>query len=52
MRGVVVHEQLCRWYDEGRISLATSHTFPLEQFQEAMQVVLERRSLGKVVLTL
>lgn len=44
--------QLCQWYDEGRISLATSHTFPLEQFQEAMQVVLERRSLGRVVLTL
>lgn len=44
--------QLCQWYGEGRISLATSHTFPLEQFQEAMQVVLERRSQGRVVLTL
>lgn len=41
---------LCQWYDAGRISLATSHTFPLEQFQEAMQVVLQRRSLGRVVL--
>ncbi len=45
-------EQLCQWYAEGRISLATSHTFPLEQFQEAMQVVLERRSQGRVVITL
>ncbi|ETX01133.1 MAG: hypothetical protein ETSY1_08565 [Candidatus Entotheonella factor] len=42
--------QLCQWYGEGRISLATSHTFPLEQFQDAMQVVLERRSLGRVVV--
>ncbi len=42
--------QLCQWYNEGRISLATSHTFPLEQFLEAMQVVLQRRSLGRVVL--
>jgi NADPH2:quinone reductase len=43
-------QQLCQWYQEGRISLATSHTFPLEQFQDAMQVVLERRSLGRVVV--
>ena len=42
--------QLSQWYDEGRISLATSHSFPLEQFQEAMRVVLQRRSLGRVVL--
>ena len=35
---------------EARISLATSHTFPLERFQEAMQVVLQRRSLGRVVV--
>jgi NADPH2:quinone reductase len=41
---------LCQWYNAGRISLATSHTFPLEQFQEAMQVVVQRRSLGRVVL--
>jgi NADPH2:quinone reductase len=43
-------KQLCQWYQEGRISLATSHAFPLEQFQDAMQVVLERRSLGRVVV--
>ena len=48
LRGDV--EQLCQWYTEGRISLATSHRFPLEQFQDAMQVVLQRRSLGRVVV--
>ena len=42
--------QLCQWYDAGRISLATSHTFPLDQFQDAMQVVIPRQSLRRVVL--
>jgi NADPH2:quinone reductase len=43
--------QLARWYSEGRISLTTSHTFELAQFQEAMQVVLGRASIGRVALT-
>lgn len=42
--------RLCHWYTEGRISLATSHTFPLDQFQAAMRVVTQRHSLGRVVL--
>ena len=42
--------QLCQWYGEGRISLAFSHLLPLAQFQEAMHIVLERRSLGRVLL--
>ncbi len=48
LQGMVA--QLCQWYDAGRISLATSHTFPLDQFQDAMQVVIQRQSLGRVVL--
>lgn len=42
--------QMCQWYAEGRISLATSHTFPLDQFQDAMKVVTQRHSLGRVAL--
>lgn len=45
-------EQLCQWYDEGNISLTTSYTFPLEQFQEAMQAVRQRRSIGRVAVVM
>ncbi len=43
-------EQLCRWYEEGKIHPHISHRFPLEQFQDAMAVVLGRKSIGRVAL--
>jgi NADPH2:quinone reductase len=43
-------ERLCHWYVEGKIRPHISHRFPLEQFQEAMTTVLERRSIGRVAL--
>jgi len=42
--------RLGTWYEQGRIKLRTSHRFPLEQFQEAMRVVLGRESIGRVAL--
>jgi len=45
-------QQLCQWFEEGKISLRTSHTFPLEQFQDAMRMVLQRRSIGRVALVM
>lgn len=45
-------DDLCRWYDAGTISLTTSHTFELADFQAAMKTVRERRSIGRVALTI
>jgi NADPH2:quinone reductase len=43
-------EQLCQWYAQGKIRPTISHRFPLERFVEAMTVVMERRSIGRVAL--
>ena len=45
-------DELCDWYSQGQISLTTSHSFDLADFQAAMRVVLERRSIGRVALTM
>jgi NADPH2:quinone reductase len=42
--------QMFRWYEEGRLHPMTSHRFPLRDFRQAMETVLARRSMGKVVL--
>ena len=43
---------LLNWLKEGRIKTNISHSFPLEQVAEAMQVVSNRQVQGKVVLTI
>lgn len=43
-------EQLFAWYRQGRVTPAIGHRFPLAEAAEAMQVVFERRALGKVVI--
>ena len=43
--------ELFRWYAEGSIRPHTSMTFPLEQATDALRALKERRSTGKVVLT-
>jgi NADPH2:quinone reductase len=45
-----VMNQLCRWYVEGKIRPHISHRFPLESFHDAMDTVLERKSIGRVAL--
>jgi NADPH2:quinone reductase len=45
-----VMDQLCRWYEEGKIRPHISHRFPLERFRDAMATVLERKSIGRVAL--
>lgn len=42
--------KLVEWRQSGKISLATSHRFPLEDFQAAMRTVVERKSMGRVAL--
>jgi NADPH:quinone reductase len=41
---------LFRWYEEGRLRPHVSHVLPLEEVNEALALLAERRSTGKVVL--
>eukprot|EP00931_Biecheleriopsis_adriatica_P077654 TRINITY_DN51171_c0_g1_i1.p1 TRINITY_DN51171_c0_g1~~TRINITY_DN51171_c0_g1_i1.p1 ORF type:complete len:350 (+),score=72.60 TRINITY_DN51171_c0_g1_i1:32-1081(+) len=43
--------QLFRWVEEGQLRPHVSHTFSSEHVRDAFSTVLERRAVGKVVLT-
>lgn len=43
---------LMGWFEAGRITPHISHSFPLEQSGEALEVLRARKSTGKVVVTL
>jgi NADPH2:quinone reductase len=45
-----VMEQIFAWYGQGKINPVVSHQFPLRDYRAAMETVLSRRSMGKVVL--
>lgn len=45
-----LHRRLYDWAAAGLIRPFVSHRFPLAKFTEALETVLERRALGKVVL--
>jgi NADPH2:quinone reductase len=45
-------DQLFAWYDEGRLKPLVSQTLPLDRAGEALNLLRERRSTGKVVLTM
>jgi NADPH2:quinone reductase len=42
--------QLFRWYEAGALQPTASLRFPLESYREAMDAVVHRRGIGKVVL--
>jgi NADPH:quinone reductase len=42
--------QLFRWFQEGKLRPHVSHRFPLDQAAEALSLLQQRRSTGKVVL--
>lgn len=44
-------EEICRWYGEGKLKPHISFTFPLAQTKEALKALVERRSTGKVIVT-
>ena len=44
-------EELLSWYASGDLKPHASHTFALEDVQEALTTLVERRSTGKIVLT-
>lgn len=45
-------EQLFAWYAEGRIRPHVSHELPLERAGEALDLLRQRKSTGKVVVTM
>ncbi len=47
-----IFTQFYRWVDGEMISPYVCATFPLEQFREAMAMVVERRSMGRVALVM
>jgi NADPH2:quinone reductase len=43
-------DTMFRWYEEGRLKPTTSHQFPLSDYAAALDAVLARQAIGKVVL--
>ena len=44
--------QLFSWFDQGKLKPLVSQTFPLDRTAEALQMLADRRTTGKLVLTL
>ena len=45
-------EQLFRWWGEGKIAPKISGTYPLERAREAISALRDRKSIGKLVVTI
>ena len=45
-------QQLFSWTASGKLKPATSHVFAFDDFAKAMQVVLNRESMGRVAVVL
>jgi NADPH2:quinone reductase len=43
-------DQIFAWYQQGKVRPVSSHRFPLRAYREAMETVISRRSMGKVML--
>lgn len=48
---VAATRELMQWYAEGALKPRISQTYPLEEGVEALKALVERRTTGKVVLT-
>lgn len=44
--------ELMTWYADGKVKPHVSHVFPLEDVQQALDTLAQRKSTGKVVVTL
>ncbi|MEO0916951.1 MAG: zinc-binding dehydrogenase, partial [Pseudomonadota bacterium] len=40
------------WYDQGKLAPHVSHTRPLEQANEALDLLRTRKATGKVIVTI
>ena len=49
MAGAV--RDLHQWLDAGKLTIVVKHVFPLERAAEAQQLIAQRKTSGKVVLT-
>jgi len=47
---IAADEQLFEWIAQGKLKPHVGGVFPLEQFKEAMESVLDRTAQGRVVL--
>jgi NADPH2:quinone reductase len=47
----MVHEELCRLFDDGAIAPLIGSTLPLTELPQAMAAIADRGTVGKVVLT-
>ncbi len=45
-------EELWELFEQGKLQPVVTDTFPLDQYEKAYQSMIERRALGKVILTL
>ena len=43
-------DEIFRWYEAGHVKPTTSHRFPLRDYAQAMDAVLARQAIGKIVL--
>ena len=43
-------ERMFRWFEQGKLNPTTSHRFPLSDYAAAMDAVLARQAIGKIVL--
>ena len=46
----MVHEELCRLFDDGAIAPLVGQTLPLSELPQAMAAIADRSTVGKVVL--
>jgi len=42
--------QLVDWYEAGRLDPHVSHTLPLDEVAQALDLIISRKSTGKVVI--
>jgi NADPH2:quinone reductase len=50
--GEVRLKALLRWAEEGKIRPNVSHRLPLESYAEAMRLLVDRKAIGRVALTM
>ncbi|PRY23596.1 NADPH2:quinone reductase [Aliiruegeria haliotis] len=43
---------LMRWYEDGKLSPHVSHVLPLDRADEALNLIRQRKSTGKIVVTM
>lgn len=45
-------EQLFSWFEQGRITPVVNTTYPLEDYKQAMDDVLQRRAIGRIAVVM